>query len=133
MLFRPTGGSVEWDGKAITGLGTKMLIPHGSTVMPGVMEALKVPFDQEGRSLAINFAKMLAGRGDAAAGFEAEGLLLIAQPAFAGKIEVLPLPLFEQTYYLAVTKVYYDSNSATVERLWDAIGRLNKAAEAQEK
>lgn len=133
MLFRPAGGGAQWDGRTLTGIGSKVLVPHGSLMLPAMMRAHNVPFDQEGRSLAINFAKMLAGRGDAAAGFEAEGRLLLAQPAFAGKIEALPQPLFEQTYYLAVTKVYYERNQAAVERLWDAIGRLNKAAEAQEK
>lgn len=145
VLFRPIGGSAQWDGRAITGVDSKVLVPYGSTLLPSAMRALKVPFDQEGRSLAINFAKMLAGRGDAAAGFEAEGMLLLAQPAFAGKIEVIALPLFEQTYYLGVTKTYYARNRVAVERMWDAIGRLNvtersnviershKAAEALEK
>jgi len=133
MLFRPTGGAVQWDGHVISGVASKVLLPYGSTLLPSVMRGHKVPFDQEGRSLAINFAKMLAGRGDAAAGFEAEGLLLLAQPAFAGRIEVIPQPLFEQTYYLGVTKAYYARNRAAVERMWDAIGRLNQAAKTQEK
>ncbi|SHG34699.1 hypothetical protein [Massilia sp. CF038] len=132
-LFRPVGGQVKFDGVSISGLDRKVLVPFGSLVLSEVLRARQVPFDQEGRSLAINFAKMLAGRGDAAAGFEAEGLQLMAQPPFAGKIEMLPLPLFEQTYYLGVSKDYYARHGVAVERLWDAIGRLNKAAEAQEK
>ncbi|UUZ52584.1 hypothetical protein LP419_24880 [Massilia sp. H-1] len=85
VLFRPVGGSVQWDGRRITGVERKVLLPYGSLLLPQAMAAYQVPFDQEGRSLAINFAKMLAGRGDAAAGFEAEGLALIAQPAFMPK------------------------------------------------
>ncbi|UUZ46963.1 hypothetical protein LP420_25370 [Massilia sp. B-10] len=108
VLFRPVGGSVQWDGRRITGVERKVLLPYGSLLLPQAMAAYQVPFDQEGRSLAINFAKMLAGRGDAAARLQAEGLALIAQPAFSFyKIEALPLPLFETTYYLGVTKVFY--------------------------
>ncbi|HEY0062162.1 MAG TPA: hypothetical protein VGC21_08575 [Telluria sp.] len=132
-LFRPVGGTAQWDGVSISGIERKVLVPHGSLVLSEVLRARQVPFDQEGRSLAINFAKMLAGRGDAAAGFEAEGLQLMAQPPFAGKIEMLALPLFEQTYYLGVSKTYYASHGAQVEKMWDALGRLNKAAEALEK
>lgn len=67
VLFRPVGGSAQWDGRRITGVERKVL------------------------------------------------------------------PLFETTCYLGVTKVFYARNGAAVERMWNAIGRLNQAAKAQEE
>jgi len=133
MLFRPAGSNVAWDGKQITGLRSKVLVGFSSPLLTQTLTAQHVPIDQQGRSMAINFAKLLAGRGDAVGGFESEGRALMAQPAFAGKIEMLPLPLVEATYYMVVSKPYYARNSAAVERMWQQIGSLNKAAEAQEE
>ena len=82
--------------------------------------------DEQGRSLHANLSKLLAGRGDAAVGVWDEGERLLALPEFAGKIEMLALPVYEQAYFLVVTKAFYAEHGPAVETMWDTIGRLNQ-------
>ena len=58
---------------------------------------------------------------------------LLEQPEWKGRIEALPLPLFEQFYFMVVSKPYYAQNGAAVDAMWDAIARLNEAAKTQKK
>jgi hypothetical protein len=132
MVFRRSGAAATWDGVRFHGLQRPVLIAATAFVVRDRVMALGVPFDESGRSLANNFAKMLAGRGDAAIGWEDEGQLLLREARFAGKIEMQPEPLApEAAYYLAVNPEYYRRNSAQMEKMWDAIGRLRAAQSVQ--
>lgn len=133
MLFRPKGGSAGWDGKRITGVRRAVLVNAGSLPMIETLKSMQVAADANGKSLPVNLAKMLAGRGEAAIGFEGEGIELLELPAFKGQVEMLPLPLNETDYFLAVSRGFYDSNPRAVETMWDAVGRLHQAAKAQKK
>lgn len=133
MLFRRIGAPVAWDGKRLTGLARPVLVAAGSVTVRELFKASATPVDENGKSLEVNLAKMMAGRGELAAGFEEEGVALLRLPRFAGKVEMLPLPLVVKDYYLAVSKDYYFVHRAQVERMWDAIGRLNQAAKAKIK
>ncbi|MES2016520.1 MAG: hypothetical protein V4484_08485 [Pseudomonadota bacterium] len=133
MLYRRSGSKVAWSGTAIEGLERPVLISNGAILTRNALAKLKVAIDQNGQSSEVNFTKLVAGRGDVAAAFDFEGGRLMQLPRFAGKIEMLPLPLFEQTYYLAVTKRFQSRNQAAVETMWNAIGRLNQAAKTLKK
>lgn len=133
MLYRRSGSPATWNGRRVAGLQGKVLVAADGIAMIDALRAAGAPIDQSGRSLAINLAKIMAGRAGVAAGFEQEGAGLLALPAFAGKIETLPLPLFEQSYFLVVSKTYYAQNGAAVETMWDAVGRLNQSAKTQKK
>ena len=127
MLYQRAGGPVTWDGKRVGGLVRPVLVPSGSLAMIDVLRKLGAPMDEQGRSLHANLSKLIAGRGDAAVGVWDEGAQLLLRPEFAGKIEVLPLPVFEQPYFLVVTKTYYAQHGPAVEKMWNTIGRLNQA------
>ena len=132
MVFRRTGAAAQWDGVKFRGLQRPVLIAATAFVVRDRILALGVPVDENGRSLANNFAKMLAGRGDAAIGWEDEGQLLLREARFAGKIEMQSEPLApEAAYYLAVNPEYYRRNSAQMEKMWDALGRLRAAQSVQ--
>jgi polar amino acid transport system substrate-binding protein len=133
MLFRRVGASAAWDGKRFSALTRPVLVPAGSIAFSEALRAAGAPMDENGKSLEVNLAKMMAGRGDVAAGFEEEGAALMALPEFAGKVEMLPLPLYEQDFYLAVSKPYYRQHRARVEKMWNAMGRLNQAARRLKK
>lgn len=133
MLFRPKGGSASWDGKRITGVRRAVLVNAGSLPMIDTLKSLQVAADANGKSLPVNLAKMLAGRGDAAIGFEGEGMELLELPDFKGRVEMLPIPLVETDYFMAVSRSFYDANPRAVETMWDAVGRLHQAAKAQKK
>lgn len=126
MLYQRVGGPVRWNGKKISGLEKPVLAPLGSLAMAEALRKVGAPMDVQGRSLQANLSKLLAGRGDAAVGVWEEGTQLLSQPEFAGKIEMLPLPLFEQAYFLVVTKAFYDEHGEAVETMWNKIGQLNQ-------
>lgn len=125
MLFRRVGAAASWDGTRFSGLRRPVLAGSNTVAVAHALAARGVPMDDNGKSLAINFAKMMGGRSDMTAGFEVEGRRLLTLPQFSGKIEMLPAPLLEGNYYLAVSKSYYARNRRQVEAIWDAIGRLN--------
>jgi polar amino acid transport system substrate-binding protein len=124
MVFRRQGSRVDWDGKAFSGLALPALIPFGSVLLSDRLQQMQVPYDDKGKTLSLIFGKLLAGRGDVAIGAEYGGAAELVEPRFAGKIEVLALPFSEESYYLAVSRSFYDANTARVEQLWDAIGRI---------
>lgn len=128
MVFRRQGSAADWNGKAFSGLAMPVLMPFGAVLLSDRLQAMNVPFDDKGKTLALIFGKLLAGRGDVAIGSEYSGAALLTEPRFAGKIEALPLPFSEEFYYLGVSRAYYDANTAQVEQLWDAIGRIRASA-----
>ena len=133
MLYRRIGAAATWNGKRIDGLARPVLVAAGSVAIQSTLNKAGVPMDDNAKSLDINFAKMLAGRGELAAGFEEEGRQLLRLPRYAGRIEMLRQPLLERSYYLAISRDYYKRNGPAVERMWNAIGRLNQSAKALEK
>lgn len=133
MLYRRTGSNVTWDGKVLGGIKGKVLVQAEGIAMIAALRAAGASVDKSGRSLPINLAKLMAGRADLAAGMELEGEHLLEQPEWKGRIEALPLPLFEQFYFMVVSKPYYAQNGAAVDAMWDAIARLNEAAKTQKK
>ena len=133
MLYQRSGGQVTWDGRQLRGLVRPVLVPSGSLAMIDVLRKLGAPMDEQGRSLHANLSKLMAGRGDAAVGVWDEGVHLLTLPEFAGKVEMLPIPMFEQPYFLAVTKAYYAQHGPKVEVMWNTIGRLNQPTRASRK
>lgn len=127
MLYQRVGGPVTWNGRQVGGLVRPVLVPSGSLAMIDVLRKIGAPMDEQGRSLRANLSKLVAGRGDAAVGVWEEGVPLLTLPEFAGKIEMLPLPVHEQAYFLVVTKTFYAEHTGAVEAMWNKIGRLNQA------
>lgn len=128
MVFRRAGERVAWDGRRFTGLHKPVLVIAGAVVVLDRVAAAGAPMDASGKSLKANFDKLLAGRGDLAVGFEQEGALLMADPAYVGMLDMLPQPLSEQVYYLVVSKPFYRQHRQQVEAMWDALGRLRSPA-----
>lgn len=126
MLYQRSGGPVTWNGRKVKGLVRPVLVPSGSLAMIDVLRKIGAPMDEQGRSLQANLSKLVAGRGDAAVGVWDEGAHLLTLPEFAGKIDMLPLPLHEQAYFLVVTKAFYAEHGPAVEVMWNVIGRENQ-------
>jgi polar amino acid transport system substrate-binding protein len=124
-LYRRRGTAVSWDGQRLLGLQRPVLVAATSVLIRNKLQSIGAPIDHGGQSLQANFNKLLGERGDLAVGYDEEGAALLRRPEYAGKVEALSVPLLEPTYYLAVTKSYYAAHQATIEALWDAIGRSN--------
>lgn len=127
MVFRRAGSAAEWDGGRFTQLTTSVLVPFGSVLLMDRLKALNVAVDDSGKTLGANFAKMLAGRADLAVGSEYSGRALMAQPPFAGKVEVLATPFTDEPYYLGVSKRFHDAHPQAIQQLWDAIARIRRS------
>lgn len=126
MVFRRTGSAAQWDGERFMQLTTSVLVPFGSVLLLDRLKGMNVAIDDSGKTLGANFAKMLAGRADLAVGSEYSGRALMAQPQFAGKVEVLAVPFTDEPYYLGVSKRFHDAHPAAVQKLWDAIARIRR-------
>lgn len=131
VAFRRVGSRVDWDGERFTGLDRPVLVPSTRVRLLDLVKAAGAPIDSSASSLELNFAKLLAGRGDAAVGFDGEGQVLMALSQFAGKIEMVPLALGEDAFYLAVDRAFYASHKDQVEAMWNQIARLKTMPEYQ--
>lgn len=125
MVFRRVGTKVGWNGKQFSDLHTPALLVFGSMPPLTVLARLGVPADDNAKTVRANFEKLLAGRADVCIAFRKEGQALLALPEFVGKIEMLPLSLTENRYYLSVTARFYRANKAAVEAMWQSIRRDN--------
>ncbi|MDC8758619.1 hypothetical protein [Janthinobacterium fluminis] len=127
LAFQRKGGGVDWDGRRFARLATPVLVAYGSVLIGDRLAALRQPSDTTGKNLDVVFAKLLAGRGDVALGWEQDGLNLMGKPEFAGKVEALSLPFAEEWFYLGLSKRFYQQYPGVAEQLWAAIGRLRNS------
>jgi len=131
FAYRRTGTAVDWDGKKFIRLTTPVLMPFGAVLLNDRLKAAGVAYDDKGKTLDLIFSKLLAERGDIAVGAEYSGMALLADPRFAGKIEMLPIPFTTEPYFLAVTQKVFDRDPALVQKLWDTIGRIRASPDYQ--
>lgn len=127
MVYRRVGSAAHWDGARFTHLATPVLVRFGAALMTDKLATLGVPADDSGKSVRANFSKLLAGRADLVVGPELSGQALLADPRFAGKIEPLPAPFTDESYYLGLSKHFYQAHPQLSERLWDAIARIRRS------
>ncbi len=127
ILVRRKGSPISWDGTAFTGLAKPVLVKFGTMMVGKKLASLQVAMDDTGLSPQSNFRKLMALRGDLAICPEFEGLDLLQQPEFAGKLEPLPLPFTDDVYYLAITKQFDERHPGLAERLWNAIARTKRS------
>ncbi len=126
MAFRLKDGTVDWDGHSFVRLNGTVLMQPGFSYTEELMQRLHVNVDIGGKTLDANLGKLLAGRGDIAIGFEFYAPFVLARPEFTGKIEMLPIPVHEATYYLTFAPDYYKRHRADVERLWTAAAEIRR-------
>ena len=123
LLYRRKGSAVQWDGHRLHGLTGRVLVPTAAPLPAERLRQLGAQVDTNAKTLAQNFEKLLAGRGDLAVGLGYDGALLLRQSRFGNSIEALPMPLMQPDYYLAIAPAYYASHAQQVHALWQALGR----------
>ncbi len=127
ILVRRKGSEVSWDGAAFTGLERPVLVKYGTMMVGKKLASLQIAMDDTGLSPQSNFRKLMARRGDLAVCPEFEGLELLRQPEFAGKLEALPLPFTDDVYYLAITRQFDERHPGLADQLWNAIARTKRS------
>lgn len=123
-VYRVKGSKADWNGKSFSDVKLPVLFATGNSVFTEKLKALKTPFNDDTLHFQKNLLKMIAGQGDLVIGLQAEGKMRLAEPEFAGKIEELPAPFTEAHYFIAISKKYYEANSAQIENLWNAIAKM---------
>lgn len=128
MLFRPTRNDTDWDGESFSNLRLPILIPPGYPQSRQELLRLGVQYDESGRDTETNFSKLLAGRGALAVALEEDGKSQLLKPQFAGKIEMLAVPLAQVHYFFAFSLHFYRSQPKFVETFWNEL-KLTRESE----
>lgn len=129
VVFRPVGGSAEWDGQRFSGLTKPVLYLSGRSALRVLLARVRVPAVDTARNSTQLALMLLKGRGDLAIDHDYQVARLLALPEFQGRFEVLPALLGEAPIYLAVGSQLYQRHGHLVEAIWDEIGALQREAE----
>ncbi|MEX6504566.1 substrate-binding periplasmic protein [Pseudomonas zhanjiangensis] len=127
VVYRLSGGAAAWDGRVFSGLGRPVLYLSGRTTLKVLLEGLGVSGVDTARTSTQLAHMLLRGRGSLAIDHDYQVELLLAEPEFRGRFEVLPAPLGEAPIFLAVGRQLYQRNSRQVEAIWNEIGVLRRA------
>jgi polar amino acid transport system substrate-binding protein len=126
MVFRAKDSKLDWDGHQFLHLNGTVLMQPGFAFTESLLRPMHVVIDDGGKTLEVNIGKLMAGRGAAVIGYEFYAPFVLARPEFNGKVEMLPIPVHEATYYLAFAPDYYRQHAAEVERLWTAAAEVRR-------
>lgn len=126
MLVRPRGSKVEWDGKQFRNLDGRVGFQLGYSVGYFLHE-LGVPVDEGSQQADELVQKLLAGRVAIAALGGGDAARMKSGP-MAARVEVLPLPLVQQPYYLALSRARVRRDPQLAGRIWDAIEQVRNTA-----
>ena len=129
-LYVRKGSRLAWDGERLSTDG-----PIGTTRGYSVvkrLEALGANVEQE-NDLPGSMRKVLAGRLEGYAELENMANALIARhPDEMRDIVKLQPPLRAEPYYLVLSKGFQAREPALAERIWDAIGEIERSPEFRE-
>lgn len=122
LVFRRVGSGVQWDGKALTGLGKQPLGLRFGFSYGAKLETLGVPLDDKAVSSEQLIAKLVKGR-VAAILLTDEALPQIARLP-AGQVEALPRLYDTMALYLIVTRDFQARHGELVRKLWANLGAV---------
>jgi hypothetical protein len=127
VLVRRTGERVDWDGQRLHHL-------EGPVLIIGLVDQIKYELNQRGIAFRdsargpFELARMLlAGRGNLALDTQGRVNKVLAQPEFAGRLEVLEKPMGGSLGMLVIAPPRYKRDPQRIEALWDEYARLREA------
>lgn len=135
MLVRRRGTLIDWDGKELRHVDGRIGVQLGYSIGE-FLKSRNVAID-EGSQQADELAQKLVSGRIAAAAFGGADAERVRHGPFARQLEVLPVPLLQQDYYLVLSHALVARDPRLANRVWDAVGvvhaspayvRRNKAA-----
>jgi len=129
VVYRAVGTSANWDGHNFSGLHTPVLFYAGARAVAERLGALQVAGDDSAKGTYQMAQMLLHGRAQLAVGAAADVQLLLENPEFAKRIEVLPQPFMRAQVFMAVNLHFYAEHKASIDALWAGIGQLRAAPE----
>lgn len=127
VLVRRKGSRVDWDGKAIRNLDGAVGVQLGYSVAD-FLRAQNVQVDEGSQRASELMQKLLAGRVAAAAIGGGDATVLLSSP-MAEKLEILPLPLIEKSYYLMLSRALVTAKPQLATRIWKAVEDARNSAQ----
>ncbi len=121
ILLHRAGSIVVWDGNTLRGLQGKVVYVLAYDEIEVRLAELGISGDGSLETNEQNAKAVLSGRTNVMATYRGDAVHLLANPEFAGKLEMIERPLGRYAYYLAFNKRFYQSDPDEVERLWDDI------------
>lgn len=131
VIYRKKGSKLQWDGHAFTGVDRRPIgIQTGLAVAQRLRQA-GLTVDEGAKTVEQNLEKLARGRVQAVVALE-DGSPPLADRALIDQIEALPMPFDSAPIYLQVQPGYYASNRETVDKLWNAVGRIRASSAFQQ-
>jgi len=126
VLVRPRGSRLDWDGKRFLNLDGRIGFQLGYSV-GDFLRAHGVQADEGSQRSDELAQKLVAGRlaGAALGGHTTANLM---RGPFASRLEVVPIPLLEQPYYLVFSHALVGRNPRLAARLWEAVEATRTSA-----
>ncbi len=135
VVVRRIGSTVDWNGKAFTGLEGPVGTQLGYSVAEN-LKALNVGIDDGARGARELLGKLSQGRIAAAVILGGEAALLLTEnQKYRNELEILPKPLVEKPYYLMLSHTLAKTRPELTENVWNNIAKVRSTAayQAQEK
>lgn len=127
-LYRIKGSPLNWDGKHLSSRFGIIAIQRGFSIASQLQDA-GISIDQETRSAAAIFRKLLAGRVSGAALHSFEGdATLAGNPEWRRRIEKVPTPLVTKNYYLIFSHRFAAQAPKQMQQIWRAIAQVRESS-----
>ena len=121
FAYRRHGTTVEWNGQRFEGLGQGSVgVESAFVFVTDRLRALRVDFDDGGKTLEQNMGKLAAGRVDVVIAMDLEADRLVAS-RYPGRIERAGKPFDITPMYLMLSKSFYSREPQLAQRLWRAM------------
>jgi polar amino acid transport system substrate-binding protein len=119
--YRRNGSALEWDGRRFVELGAGVLgVESGFVLITDRLRLLEVRFDEGGKSLEQNMAKLVLARFDGVIAMDLEADKLIAAK-FAGKVERAGKVFEQSALHLMLSRQFVAQYPKLAEAYWQAI------------
>jgi polar amino acid transport system substrate-binding protein len=119
--YRRSGSALEWDGKRFAELGTGVIgVESGFILITDRLRLLEVRFDEGGKSLEQNMAKLVLARFDGVIAMDLEADKLIAA-RFAGKVERAGKLFEHSALHLMLSRQFVAQYPKLADAYWQAI------------
>jgi polar amino acid transport system substrate-binding protein len=129
VVVRRVGSKAQWDGKRFSGLNGAVMFNRGIVAVREKLEALGAQGDEGAQPNESLLQKLVMGRAELLIMNGSAALTDLADPAYAGRLEILPEPFIGITGYLGFNKTYQASNRVFVDAVWAGIVRLRNSPE----
>lgn len=127
VLLRRADSGVTWDGSHLTGLQGKVGYVMGYDGIAARLDELGIPSSGEYHSAGQDMMALLAGRTNVMATYAQDAAVLLAMPAYRGKLVLLDPPLGHVSYFLGFNKEFQARERERTEALWSGLARAREA------